>query len=133
MEKAETTVEVGPPLAAGCKKPAVDCKLESSETDEKEALIKKASLINKTNRVNEYYDQWCSKQLWKPMLFLVVSVAAMIVCAFVCQPCLFGVLVFSAVLCNCMPVLQITLVGSMLILLFQGWSWTNGHFAVIWS
>ena len=66
-------------------------------------------------------------------VILVLITGACVACFFYCLPCLFGVVVLSACLCPWMPLFNLPLWLSILLLVVGGWSFTTGHFSVVWE
>ena len=61
---------------------------------------------------------------------------AILLCAlfyFTCQKCLFGVLLFCAVLCPCVHPLNAPLWLAIVLLTMSGWSFTAGAFSISWN
>lgn len=95
----------------------------SSETDDKERAIKR----------NQERDDWFWNKTVKPLLLCCLTFAALVVCAYFCIPCVFAVFAFSACTCPFVPVMNIPLWAAIIILVYEGWTLTNGRFGVFWG
>ena len=114
--------------------------LGSSETDEKQAKqadkakeIEDEFIRRIAERLNQRHEKGFFQRVLYPLILLVATLAGLVVCAILCIPCLFGILVFSAITCGCQPVMNVPLWGSIVVLLVRGWTFTNGHMTLIWS
>ena len=108
--------------------------LGSSETDDKAEREKEAEMLKwLAKELNKRHEKSFLKRVVGPILMVTATMVVLVICLYVCLPCLFGILIFSAVLCPCQPVMNVPLWGSILVLLIKGWSLTNGHLTLIWS
>ena len=107
-----------------------------------ESALKKTSAIlqsseayekKKTETLNKVHDEWFWSKVLKPLILVVVTMAALVACAFFCIPCLMGIFVFSACTCPFIPVMNLPLWGTIIILLVEGWSLTTGKLSLVWS
>ena len=121
-----TVVEIGE------KPPAF--KLGSSETDDKAQREKEAEMLKWLAReLNKRHEVSFFRRVVRPLVLVAVTLIGLTVCFYVCIPCLFGILAFSAITCPCQPVMNVPLWGSIFILIIQGWNLTSGHLSLIWS
>ena len=108
--------------------------LGSSETDEKSRQEQETKMLKwVASELNKRHEKTFRERFVVPLLMVVATLAGLVVCAALCVPCLMGILVFSALTCPCMPVMNLPLWSAIFILIFQGWSLTNGHMSLIWS
>jgi hypothetical protein len=108
--------------------------LQSSETDDKIQRQKEADLLKwAAAELNKRHEKSFWSRVVFPLAMVVVTLAGLAACAVLCVPCLMGILAFSALTCPCVPVMNVPLWGAIFILIFQGWSLTNGHLSLIWS
>lgn len=108
--------------------------LGSSETDEKTQRQKDAELLKwAAAELNKRHEKSFWGRVVFPLGMVILTLAGLAVCAVLCVPCLMGILVFSALTCPCVPVMNLPLWSAILILIFQGWRLTNGHLSLIWD
>jgi hypothetical protein len=97
--------------------------LGSSESDEKVRALKR----------NDAHDGWFWDRAVKPLLLCCLTFAALIVCAYFCIPCVLAIFAFSACTCPFVPVMNIPLWSAIIILVYEGWTVTNGRFGMFWG
>ena len=108
--------------------------LGSSETDDKVQRQKEADLLKwAAAELNKRHEKSFWRSVVFPLAMVVITLAGLVACAILCVPCLMGILVFSALTCPCVPVMNVPLWGAIFVLVFQGWRLTNGHLSLIWS
>lgn len=110
--------------------------LGSSETDDKidEQRQKEAELLKwAAAELNKRHESSFLRRVALPLALVVLTLAGLVVCAILCVPCLMGILVFSALTCPCIPVMNLPLWTAIFILIFQGWRLTSGHMSLIWG
>ena len=82
---------------------------------------------NRTRRMQEHARNWAE------MLLTVGSIILCILFFFTCKPCLFAIIIFSAILCPCFHSMNAPLWIAIAILVLTGWSFTTGRFSINWS
>jgi hypothetical protein len=108
--------------------------LGSSEAEDKAQRIKEAELLKWASaELNKRHDKSFWGKVVCPLVMVALTLGGLVACAILCVPCLMGILAFSALTCPCVPVMNVPLWGAIAILIFQGWSLTNGHMSLIWS
>ena len=95
----------------------------SSETEEKERALKRKKEM----------ESWFWDKTVKPLLLCCLTFAALVVCAFFCIPCVLAIFAFSACTCPFVPVMNVPLWSAIIILVYEGWTLTDGRFGVFWG
>lgn len=123
MPDDECTIELTRPI------------LGSSETDEKSRKDRDRE-IDLLRRIAKELDKRHEESFRSKMFmlaFLLFILIFIVICTFVCLPCLFGLIVFSAITCPCKAEMNVPLWGSIIALIIRGWTFTNGHLTLTWS
>ena len=82
---------------------------------------------NKTRLLKEHARNWAE------IILTIGTILLCIVFFFTCKPCLFAIILFSAVLCPCFHSMNAPLWIAIAILVLTGWSFTTGRFSINWS
>lgn len=108
--------------------------LGSSESDDKIRREKDAEMLKWiAKELNKRHEKSFHWRVLTPLIMVGLTLIGLIVCYMYCLPCLFGILVFSALTCGCSPIMNVPLWITILILIIRGWSLTNGHLTLIWT
>jgi hypothetical protein len=114
----------------------------SSETEEKERALKRkkemeswfwdktAKPAKPSAQDGEAGEAVCSA---KPLLLCCLTFAAPVVCDSFCIPCLLAIFAVSACTCPFVPVMNVPLWSAIIILVYEGWTLTDGRFGVFWG
>lgn len=62
-----------------------------------------------------------------------LATIGIVICYEYCTTCLVGILLFSLCTCPFIPVMNVPLWISILVLVVGGWSFTHGHMSLVWS
>lgn len=103
--------------------------IEPEKKDEKTDEME----VKKSKGIGEKYRDFFLYQFCIPLGLLATAAAFLGVGWFLCPMCIVGVLLFSACTCAYMPVMNIPLWISIIILVWQGWEVTNGTMTVSWK
>lgn len=100
-------------------------------TDDEESARKK--IIDDARKKDESYEAYCWHRAVKPLIYMCVVFGLLVLCAFFCIPCLFGIFIFSACTCPYVPVMNLPLWSAMIILIYHGWALTTGKLSLTWG
>jgi len=103
------------------------------EPENKEKILSEEREREKSKSIGQKYKDFFLYQILIPLALLAVAAAFLGVGWFVCPVCIVCVFLFSACTCAYMPVMNIPLWISIIILIWQGWTVTNGALSVTWK
>ena len=118
----EEQLETVPFLEAPVPRTVVK-KVEDKKVEDKEKAV----------TLNHQFEARCIDQAVKPLVMVAIMGAAIYVCSVYCVSCLIGICVVCICLCPFIPAMNIPLWISMAVLIWKGWTLTNGHLTLIWQ
>ncbi len=101
--------------------------IDVKERDKEEEDVKKSKSIG------QRYRDFFMYQVCIPLVLLATAAAFLGVGWFICPVCVVCVFLFSACTCAYIPVMNIPLWISIVILIWQGWKVTDGALTVAWK
>jgi len=101
--------------------------IDVTERDKEEEDVKKSKSIG------QRYRDFFMYQVCIPLVLLATAAAFLGVGWFICPVCVVCVFLFSACTCAYIPVMNIPLWISIVILIWQGWKVTDGALTVAWK
>ena len=89
--------------------------------------------VKKSKEADRSHERYMWDNCFKPFVWLVLTGAALGVFSAYCTSCLIGLCLVCLCLCPFIPIVNIPLWISIVILLWRGWSLTNGHLSLVWE
>ena len=119
-EQLETIPFLEAPVSRAVVKKVKD--VEDDNEDKKKAVT-----------LDRHFEARCMDQVVKPLVMVAIMGAGIYVCSVYCVSCLIGICVVCICLCPFIPAMNIPLWISMAVLIWKGWTLTNGHLTLIWQ
>jgi len=82
---------------------------------------------------NTFFKSYAWHSCIMPLTMLCIVMGILLGLAMVCPKCLFIVFFFCACTCGFVPIMNIPLWVSMIILILKGWTISNGVFSLSWQ
>lgn len=89
--------------------------------------------IKKSKNITNVYREYFVNKVFIPLVLLGITALILVLGWFFCPVCIVGVLVFSMCTCAYVPILNIPLWISIVILMWQGWKITQGSLSLEWK
>lgn len=87
----------------------------------------------KSKHISQRYKDYFIYQVLVPLSLLAIAAALLGLGWFICPICVVCVFLFSACTCAYMPIMNVPLWISIVILMWQGWKISDGALALTWK
>ena len=91
-----------------------------------------AAKTKSLEKSKQMHQDMCDK-VFKPLMWLLFTGGILAICSLYCTSCLIGLCMVCICLCPFIPILNIPLWISIVLLMWRGWSLTNGHLSLVWE